>query len=69
MSLLLMLVLHNVVLLNIAIYADGGTIYSSCDKASEMWKELEMSVDLKSDLRDTMEWDGRWLVTFNDGKT
>ena len=26
-----------------------------------MWKQLEMSLGLESDLRDTVEWNSRWL--------
>ena len=53
----------------IAIYADDTTLYSSSDKASDIWKQLEMSAELESDLRDTVEWGKRWQVTFNEGKT
>ena len=45
------------------------TLYSSSDKASDIWKQLEMSAELESDLRDTVEWGKRWQVTFNAGKT
>ena len=61
--------LPDIVLSKIAIYADDTTLYSGCDKASDMWKQLEMSSDLESDLRDTVEWGNRWLVSFNAGKT
>ena len=37
--------------------------YTGCDKASDMWKQVEMSSDLESDLRDTVEWGNRWLVS------
>ena len=61
--------LPDIVLLKIAIYADDTTLYCSCDKASDMWKQVEMSLGLESDLRDTVEWGNRWLVSFNAGKT
>ena len=34
-----------------------------------MWKQVKMSSGLESDLRDTVEWGNRWLVSFNAGKT
>ena len=46
----------------IAIYADDTTLYSSSDKASDIWKQVEMSAELESDLRDTVEWGKRWQV-------
>ena len=61
--------LPDIVLSKIAIYADDTTLYCSCDKASGMWKQVEMSSGLESDLRDTVEWDNRWLVSFNARKT
>ena len=60
--------LADIVLLKIAIYGDDTTLYSDCDKASDMWKQVEMSSDLESDLKDTVEWGNRWLVSFNTGK-
>ena len=38
---------------NIAIYADDATLYSNCDQASDLWQQLELAVELVSDLRDT----------------
>ena len=46
--------LPDMVLSKVAIYADGTTLYCSCDKACDMWKQLEMSSGLESDLRDTV---------------
>ena len=34
-----------------------------------MWQQLELASELKSDLRDTVDWDKKWLVDFNAGKT
>ena len=39
---------------NIAIYADDTTLYSNCDQASDLWKQLKMATELESDLRDTV---------------
>ena len=38
-------------------------ILSKCDRASDLWQQLE------SDLRDTVDWVKKWLVDFNAGKT
>ena len=38
--------LPDIVLSKIAIYADDTTLYCSCDKASDMWKQVEMSSSL-----------------------
>ena len=58
------------VVCNIAIYADDATLYSKHDQASDMWEQLELDLrDTKSDLRDTVDWDKKWPVDFNAGKT
>ena len=57
------------VICNIAIYADDTTLYSKCDQASDLWQQLELASELESNLRDTVEWDKKWLVDFNAGKT
>ena len=41
---------------NIAIYADDTTLYSKCDRASDLWQQLELASELESDLRDTVDW-------------
>ena len=59
------------VICDIAIYADDTTLYSKCDRASDLWQqlELELASELESDLRDTVDWVKKWLVDFNAGKT
>ena len=57
------------VICNIAIYADDTTLYSKCDQSSDLWQELELASELKSDLRDSVDWGRKWLVGFNAGKT
>ena len=57
------------VICDIAIYADDTTLYSKCDRASDLWQQLESASELESDLRDTVDWGKKWLVDFNDGKT
>ena len=41
------------VICNIAIYADGTTRYSKCDRASDLRQQLELASEPESDLRDT----------------
>ena len=38
------------VICDIAIYADGTTLYSRCDQASDLWQQLELASELQSDL-------------------
>ena len=62
-----LMTLHHVVC-DTAIHADDATLYSKCDQASNMWQQLELTSELKSDLRDTVDWGRKWLVNFNAGK-
>ena len=57
------------VICDIAIYGDDTTLYSKCDRASDLWQQLELASELESDLRDTVDWGKKWLVDFNAGKT
>ena len=57
------------VICDIAIYADDTTLYSNCDRASDLWQQLQLISELESDLRDTVDWGEKWLVDFNAGKT
>ena len=57
------------VICDIAIYADDTTLYSRCDRASDLWQQLELASELESDLRDMLNWGKKWLVDFNAGKT
>ena len=54
---------------DIGICADDTTLYSKCDRASDLWQQLELASELESDLRDTVDWSKKWLVDFNAGKT
>ena len=40
----------DVVICNIAIYADDTTLYSKCNQASDLWQQLELASELESDL-------------------
>ena len=62
-------VLPNDTITNIAIYGDDTTLYFKCDQVSNLWQQLEMAVELESDLQGTVDWDRKWLVDFNAGKT
>ena len=47
-------------------------IDARCDQASDLWQQLELASELKSDLsdlRDTVDWGKMWLVDFNAGRT
>ena len=61
--------LPDIVISDIAIYADDTTLYSKCDQASDLWQQLELASELESDLQDTVDWGKKWLVDFNAGKT
>ena len=44
------------VICDIAIYADDTTLYSKCDRVSDLWQQLELASELESGLRDTVDW-------------
>ena len=52
------------VIRNITIYADDTNLYSKCDKASNLWEQLELASELEVDLRDTVVWGRKWLFDF-----
>ena len=54
---------------NTTIYADETTLYSEFDQTSDLWQQLELASELDSDLRDTVDWEKKWLIDFNAGKT
>ena len=57
------------VICDIAIYADDTTLCSKCDRASDLWQQLELACEFESDLQDTVDWCKKWLFDFNAGKT
>ena len=59
----------NDLICDIAIYADDTTTYSKYDQASDLWQQLELAFELKSNLWDTVDWGRKWVVDFNAGKT
>ena len=50
-------------------YADDATLYSKCDQSSDLSQQLELASKLESNLLDTVDWDKKWLIDFNAGKT
>ena len=44
------------VICDIAIYADDTTLYCKCDRASDLWQQIELASELESDLQDTVGW-------------
>ena len=50
------------VICGIGICVDDSTLYSGCDQASDLWRQLELASELESESR-------KWLVDFNAGKT
>ena len=57
------------VVCNTSSYVDDTNIYSKCDQAFDLWQQLELTSELESDLRDTVDWCRKWLVDFNARKT
>ena len=54
---------------NIAIYVDDTTLNYKSEQAFDMWQQLEVISELKSNLQDTVDWDGNGLDDFKPGKT
>ena len=44
-------------------------LLSNFDQASDLWQQLELASELKSDLWDNVKWGRNWLVDFSAGKT
>ena len=57
------------VICNIAIYGDDTTLYSNCDQALDLWRQLELASELESNLQDTVDWGRKRLFDFNTGNT
>ena len=57
------------VICDIAIYTDDTTLYSKCDRAYDLWQQLELASQLESDVRDIVDFGKKWLVDFNATKT
>ena len=54
---------------DIAIYASDTTLCSECDQACDLWQQLELTSELESNLRDTVDWCKKWIVDFVAGTT
>ena len=57
------------VICKIVIYADDTTLYSKCDEASDLWQQLELTSELESDLRYTVDWCRTFDRSNNTGLT
>ena len=44
------------VICDITIYADDITFYFKGDQVSDLWQQLELTSELASDLRNTVDW-------------
>ena len=49
--------------------SDDTTPYGKCDQVSDLCQQLEMDSELEFDLRDTVDWGGKWLADFNADKS
>ena len=49
----------------LAIYADDATRYSKWKQTSDMWQQLELALELESDLQGTADCGRKWLVEFS----
>ena len=47
------------------IYPDDTTHCSKCQKASDLWQQLELVSKLEPDLQGCVDWGRKWLVDFN----
>ena len=41
---------------------------SKCDQVSDLWQQLDLTSELKSDWQDTVDWGKKWLIDFNAEK-
>ena len=57
------------IICNITIYADDATLYSKCEKASDLWQQLRLASELEFDQLDTIDLARKWLVDFQCCKT
>ena len=54
---------------NVASHSDGTTLYSKRDQAFDLCQQLELASKLESELPEIVDWDRKWLVDFNAGKS
>ena len=50
------------VICDTAIYAHDTTLYSKCDQVSDKWQQLELTSEVESDLRNSVDWTGSGLL-------
>ena len=56
------------VIWDFAIYADDTSLCPKCGRASDLWQQLELASELKSDRQVTVDWGRKWLVNFSARK-
>lgn len=44
-------------------------LYCKVKLVSDLWEQLYLASECKSDGRDTVDWSRKWLINFNAGKT
>ena len=64
-TLMTFLIMLSVILLSMLMIL----LYSKCDQTSDLWKQLELTSEVESDLPDTVDWGRKWLADFNTGKS
>ena len=57
------------VICNIAIFVEDTNLYSNCDQVSDLWQQLDLASEVKSDLKEPVDWGRRWLVDLYAGRT
>ena len=50
-------------------YADDTILCTKCDQAFDLRQQLELASELESDLQDSVNWSGKWLLDYSAGKT
>ena len=56
--------------INMAVYADDTALYFKHDQASDLWQQIKLASELKSNLSDTVGLGQvKWLVHFNAEKS
>ena len=54
---------------NSKIFLELQSLYCKCDQACDLWQQLELVSERKSDLQEIVDGDRRCLIDFNAGKT
>ena len=57
------------VICNVDIHAVNFNLHSKCDLASEMWLQLDLATEFRSDLGDSVDWVRKLLANLNPKKS